>query len=112
MFLLPWTPKRGAFMAKGRHSRGRHKGLGGQLPQTAPLDPPLYPNVATAKNWTCPGDLLIHLFTGKPWLCTQQYHFQMHSKIVESTVLAQLSRWTSYHSAIRRYHRNQKFTFT
>jgi len=22
-------------MAKGRHSRGRHRGLGGQLPQTA-----------------------------------------------------------------------------
>jgi len=28
-------------MAKVRHSRGRHRGLGGQLPQTAPLDLPL-----------------------------------------------------------------------
>ena len=30
-------------MAKGRHSRGRHRSLGGQLPQTAP------PGSATAQ---------------------------------------------------------------
>jgi len=41
MFLLPWSPKRCAFMANRRHSKGRHRGLRGQLPQTPPLDPPL-----------------------------------------------------------------------
>jgi len=28
--------KKGAFMAKGRHSKGRHRDVVGQLPQTAP----------------------------------------------------------------------------
>ena len=28
-------------MAKGRHSRGRHRGLGGSCPKLPPLDPPL-----------------------------------------------------------------------
>jgi len=32
------APKKGAFMAKGRH-----RGFAGQLPQTAPPDPPLSP---------------------------------------------------------------------
>jgi len=34
-FLLPGELKRGAFMAKGRHSRGHRRRFGGQLPQTA-----------------------------------------------------------------------------
>jgi len=36
MFLLPWAPKRGAFMAKGHHSRGCHRGLGGSCPKLPP----------------------------------------------------------------------------
>jgi len=42
MFLLSWAPKRGAFMAKGRHSRGCHRSLGDSCPKLFPLDPPLY----------------------------------------------------------------------
>jgi len=36
MFLLPWAPKRGAFMAKGRHSTGRHRGWGEAVAPNCP----------------------------------------------------------------------------
>jgi len=41
MFLLPWTPKRAHFWQRGAIQGGATDVFGGQLPQSAPMDPPL-----------------------------------------------------------------------
>ena len=67
LFLFRWVPKRGAFMAKGRHSRGRHRRFG--CPKLSPLDLPLlkrqFSTMKITTHFSCCAQNLTPLF--KHW---------------------------------------------
>ena len=63
-------------MAKGRHSRGRHRDLGGQLPQTAP------PESATGY-----GPVEICSFTHFEWRTFSKFSLSALIKIIFAPIV-------------------------